>query len=107
MKRCPDGEQEFATAVRKKSKFRLTKLAAAVTGRGNAHHCLAWLCLLTTAARTGNLDVFWEHMRQNRRGQGFLRGGAPLFLLLVGGSFGLAAIIQQKIDVKVRAAPGL
>ena len=40
-------------------------------------------------------------MRQSRRGAGFLRGGAPLFILLIGGSVGLAAIIQQKIDAKV------
>ena len=43
-----------------------------------------------------------KYMPQIRRGKGFLKGGAPLFLLLIGGSLGLAAIIQQKIDVKVR-----
>ena len=40
----------------------------------------------------------WMH--QQRRGAAFLRSGAPLIVLLVGGSVGLAAIIQRKIDVK-------
>ena len=72
--------------------------------RGNAHQRLAWLAahndIVPGHKQCGRLlRVF---MPQIRRGKGFLKGGAPLFLLLIGGSVGLAVIIQQKIDVKVR-----